>query len=663
MNGKATDAGPMTTTPTPVVKVEQFVKRYKKHVAVQDVKLTVKKGEIYGLIGPDGAGKSSLMKAVAGVLAYEGGVVEVLGIPVDSEATAERVKARIGFLPQGLGLNLYPELSVEENIDFFAQLRLVPEDQLAERKARLLGMTRLDKFRDRAMKHLSGGMKQKLGLICTLIHEPEFAILDEPTTGVDPVSRRDFWAILTELIHTKGMTALVSTAYMDEAVRFHRLSFLSQGKVLAAGTPGEVQELVPGSVLSFQATPQLEAVARLKRRYRQVEALGPKVHVFTEETDHAEAVRSLEVSLGDIKPNQTQVRDPDLEDVFVALLLRQATTHEAFTSPAASGQPRTSGLAIEARDLVRDFGQFRAVDRVSFLVKSGEIFGLLGANGAGKTTVIKMLNGIMPPTGGEGWVAGADMKTAGGTIKERIGYVSQAFSLYLDLTVVENIRLFAGIYGLDRTTTSERLDWLVSMAGLKGYESNLTGRLPMGVRQRLALGCALVHRPQVLFLDEPTSGVDPIGRRHFWDILSRLAREEGVAILITTHYMNEAEHCDHLALMYAGRIVAEGSPEAMKQQVEREAGSLLELTTDRPGETLQQLVQAGFGGAALFGTKIHLLSKDPAQEQTRLHAALSPRDLQVRGIAVRPLTLEDVFVHRVMTLERREEEAVRGEPL
>jgi ABC-2 type transport system ATP-binding protein len=513
------------------------------------------------------------------------------------------------------------------------------------------------------MKHLSGGMKQKLGLVCTLIHEPEFAILDEPTTGVDPVSRRDFWAILAELIHTKGMTALVSTAYMDEAARFHRLSFLSQGKVLVTGTPREVHELVQGSILSFQATPQLEAVARLKRRYRQVEALGPNVQVFTEETDHAEAVRSLEVSLGDIKPNQTQVRDPDLEDVFVALLLRQATAHEAFTSPATSGQSRTSGLAIEARDLVRDFGQFRAVDRVSFQVKSGEIFGLLGANGAGKTTVIKMLSGIMPPTGGEGWVAGADMKTAGGTIKERIGYVSQAFSLYLDLTVVENIRLFAGIYGLDHRTTSERLDWLVSMAGLKGYESSLTGRLPMGVRQRLALGCALVHRPQVLFLDEPTSGVDPIGRRHFWDILSRLAREEGVAILITTHYMSEAEHCDHLALMYAGRIVVEGSPEAMKQQVEREAGSLLELTTDRPGETLQQLMQAGFGGVALFGTKIHLLSKDPAQEESRLHALLSPKGLQVRGIAVRPLTLEDVFVHRVMTLERQEEEAVRGEPL
>jgi ABC-2 type transport system ATP-binding protein len=652
---------PMTDTETPVVRVEQFLKRYKKHVAVNDLELTIKKGEIYGLIGPDGSGKSSLMKAIAGVLVYDGGIVEVFGTPVDSEQTAERVKPRIGFLPQGLGLNLYPELSVEENIDFFARLRLVSEHDLAERKARLLAITRLGKFRDRAMKHLSGGMKQKLGLICTLIHEPELAILDEPTTGVDPVSRRDFWAILGELIHTKGMTALVSTAYMDEAARFHRLSFLSQGRVLAAGTPGEVLELIPGLILTFQATPQLEAVARLKRRYDQVEAFGSRLHVFTNETQHAEAVKSLESSLGDIKPKQVHVREPELEDVFVALLLRQTTGQEVSTSPTIPGPPRSSGLAIEARELVRDFGRFRAVDRVSFEVKPGEIFGLLGANGAGKTTVIKMLNGIMPPTGGEGWVAGADMKNAGETIKERIGYMSQAFSLYLDLTVNENIRLFAGIYGLDQKTTSERLSWIVSMAGLKGYESSLTGRLPMGVRQRLALGCALVHRPRVLFLDEPTSGVDPIGRRHFWDILSRLAREEGVAILITTHYMSEAEHCDHLALMYAGRIVAEGSPEAMKHQVEREAGHLLEVTTDRPGDALQQLVQAGFVGAALFGTKIHLLSKNLAGEEPRLRAALSTAAVQIRGVGIRPLTLEDVFVHRVMALERQEREATTEE--
>lgn len=650
----------MVGSDQPIVKVGRFVKRYKRHVAVNGVDVTVTKGEIYGLIGPDGAGKSSLMKAVAGVLTYDGGAVEVFGTLVDSERAAERVKPRIGFLPQGLGLNLYPDLSVEENIDFFAQLRLVPEHELAERKDRLLAMTRLDKFRGRAMKNLSGGMKQKLGLICALIHEPELAILDEPTTGVDPVSRRDFWAILAELIHAKGMTALVSTAYMDEAARFHRLSFLSHGMVLAAGTPAEVQALAPGSIVTFEATPQLEALARLKRRYKQVEALGSRLHVFTNETDRAEAVKSIESSLGDIKLQQVHAGEPELEDVFVALLFRQAAGQEASALPTAPRRAGNSGHAIEARELVRDFGRFRAVDRVSFQVKPGEIFGLLGANGAGKTTVIKMLNGILPPTGGEGWVAGADMKTAGETIKERIGYMSQAFSLYLDLTVDENIRLFAGIYGLDRSATTERLAWIVSMAGLKGYESTLTGRLPMGVRQRLALGCALVHRPRVLFLDEPTSGVDPIGRRRFWDILSRLALEDGVAILITTHYMSEAEHCDHLALMYAGRIVAEGSPAAMKDQVEREAGRLLEVATDRPGDALRRLTQAGFVGAALFGTKIHLLSQDPSHDEARLREALSSSTLRVQGIAMRPLSLEDVFVHRVMTLERQERQASKG---
>ncbi len=249
-----------------IVRVTGLQKRYKKQVAVNGVDLTITKGEIYGLIGPDGSGKSSVMKAIAGVLTYDGGEVEVFGTLVDSERAAERVKERIGFLPQGLGLNLYPDLSVEENIDFFARLRLVPEQELAERKTRLLAMTRLDKFRDRAMKHLSGGMKQKLGLICTLIHEPELAILDEPTTGVDPVSRRDFWAILAELIHAKGMTALVSTAYMDEAARFHHLSFLSHGVILAAGTPAHVQSLVPGAILTFEATPQLEAVTRLSEQ-------------------------------------------------------------------------------------------------------------------------------------------------------------------------------------------------------------------------------------------------------------------------------------------------------------------------------------------------------------------------------------------------------------
>ena len=642
-----------------IVRVTGFKKRYKTCLAVDGVDLAVGRGEIYGLIGPDGAGKSSLMKAVAGVLSYDAGVVEVFGTAIDSEQAAERVKGRLGFMPQGLGLHLYPDLSVEENIDFFARLRLVSEEALSERKARLLSVTRLDKFRDRSMKHLSGGMKQKLGLICTLIHEPELAILDEPTTGVDPVSRRDFWAILAELIGEKGMTALVSTAYMDEAVRFHRLSFLSSGIPLVSGTPAEVLASHPGSMVTFEASPQLEAVARLRRAYKQVEAMGAKLHVFTDETDPVRAREGIEASLGDIRPELIQVDEPDLEDVFVGLLLRRSASPAAPEWPAAVWGSPHDGLAIEARELIRDFGTFRAVDRVSFQVKAGEIFGLLGSNGAGKTTVIKMLNGILPPTGGAGRVAGADMKTVGGVIKERIGYMSQAFSLYLDLTVEENIRLFAGIYGIGRGRAKERFEWIVAMAGLRGYEASLTGRLPMGVRQRLALGCALVHRPRVLFLDEPTSGVDPIGRRQLWDILSRLAREEGVAILVTTHYVSEAEHCDHLALMYAGRIVAQGAPAVMKKEVEEESGRLVEVVTDRPADALRRVVRAGFPEAALFGTKLHLLSRDRAGDEVRIRSTLASASIRVRTISARPMNLEDVFVHRIMALERREETAVQ----
>ena len=654
---------PAASSPEVVVRVSGFVKCYKQHLAVDRLDLTVKRGEIYGLIGPDGAGKSSVMKAIAGVLRYDGGSAEVFGTLVDSERAAERVKPRIGFLPQGLGLNLYPELSVEENIDFFARLRLVPEPELRARKSRLLAITRLDRFRSRLMKQLSGGMKQKLGLICTLIHEPELAILDEPTTGVDPVSRRDFWAILAEWQADKGMTALVSTAYMDEAARFHRLAFLSHGRVLASGTPAEVHSLIPGLVVTFESSPQLEAVARLKRRYAQVESLGPSLHVFTAEREPEAAVAGIRQALDNLPLEHVHTDEPELEDVVVALLLKEREEQPAESAGSdhschPTGRQLLDGLAVEAKELIRDFGSFRAVDRVSFDMKQGEIFGLLGANGAGKTTVIKMLTGIVPPTAGEGRVAGADMRTAGGAIKERIGYMSQAFSLYLDLTVIENIRLFAGIYGLARREAQQRMEWIVEMAGLTGYEDDRTGRLPMGVRQRLALGCALVHSPRVLFLDEPTSGVDPIGRRRFWELLSRLAREEGVAILITTHYLSEAEHCDRLALMYAGRIVAEGTPAHLKKQVERDIGQLVEMVVDKPGIALAHVVAAGFAGAALFGTKIHVLSRDPGRDEGRLRDVLARSGIAVGSVRTRMLSLEDVFVSRVMALEQAAQKEV-----
>ena len=283
---------------TPAIRVVGFTKRYGKRVAADGLALTVQRGEIYGLVGADGAGKSSLMKAVAGVLAHDGGTVEVFGTVIDSERSAEKVKQRIGFLPQGLGLNLYPDLSIEENVDFFGRLRGVPGAELAARKDMLLGMTRLDAFRARPMRQLSGGMKQKLGLVCTLIHEPELVILDEPTTGVDPVSRRDFWAILGKLLEEKGITALVSTAYLDEADRFHRVSLFHEGKVMGEGTPAELIARVPGTLALFRAEPQAEALPRLKARFPQTEAMGAWLRVFAEGLDATQARTAVDTCLG-----------------------------------------------------------------------------------------------------------------------------------------------------------------------------------------------------------------------------------------------------------------------------------------------------------------------------------------------------------------------------
>jgi len=648
----------------PVVKVQGFCKRYRKRVAVEGVDLTIHPGEIYGLIGPDGAGKSSLMKAIAGVLSFEGGSLKVFGTQVDSERAAESVKGRLGFMPQGLGLNLYAELSVEENIDFFAQLREVPFKLLAKRKSRLLAMTRLDRFLERPMKQLSGGMKQKLGLVCTLIHEPDLVILDEPTTGVDPVSRRDFWAILAELLREQGITALVSTAYMDEATRFHRLSLLHGGRMLAAGEPETIMRQAPGSIVEMRVEPQIEAIDRLKTVFPQVEAMGPRLRVFADDLDPDAARKRVENTISDLKPQELYASEPELEDAFVSMLRRRelvaAENGAAGLVHAGKGAMAlvaADGLAIEASGLTRDFDGFRAVDGVSFQVRQGEIFGLLGANGAGKTTVIRMLTGILPPTAGEGRVAGVVMHGAGQAIKERIGYMSQAFSLYQDLNVLENIRLYAGIYGLGRRNAAERAGWVLEMAGLRGFESMRAGRLPMGIRQRLALGCALVHRPRVLFLDEPTSGVDPIGRRLFWDILVRLSRQENVAILVTTHYMSEAEHCDHLVLMYAGRVVEDATPVAMKQKLQAEAGQLLEIRTDRPLIALDRMENSGFAGAALFGKRIHLFARNPETAEARIRALLTKEGVEIFAINERPPTMEDVFVYRVLALEREAAEA------
>lgn len=660
VNGRDASAG--KTTDGSVVRIRGLCKTYGPLQAVGGVDLDIQAGEIYGLIGPDGSGKSSLMKAMAGVIAFDSGSLEVFGIGIHSERTAEQIKDRIGFMPQGLGQNLYPELSVEENIDFFAQSRLVPRTALTERKEMLLRTTRLTPFRGRTVKHLSGGMKQKLGLICTLVHDPGLVILDEPTTGVDPLSRRDFWTILSQLQRQGVITVVVSTSYLDEASRFHRLALFFDGRIVASGTPQEILARAPGTVIALSTRHHAKISTALGARSLDTEVRGSRLRVFIRGVGQEEAQKLVAKVLDAVGDDAADLHAeaPELEDVFIALLRdkKLLTDEHRFEPlppepepPPGPPDPQRYAPAIEALGLARNFDGFKAVDGVSFTVAGGEIFGLLGANGAGKTTVIKMLVGLLRPTAGSGRVAGHSMFGASREIRERIGYMSQVFSLYGDLTVVENIRLYAGIYALDRMETRERTEWIIEMAGLSGFENHPAGRLPVGVRQRLALGCALVHRPRILFLDEPTSGVDPVGRRRFWDILFRLSRHESVSVLITTHAMGEAEHCDRLALMHAGCIVADGSPGEMKRRLEAEMGRILEVFTDRPIEALDLLRSGGLEGATLHGRRIHIPSSNMRATKVRVEEALAGSGVKLLYLAERPLTMEDVFVYRVSALE------------
>lgn len=650
-----------------LAEIKQLGKRYGSTAALDQVSLHVKKGELFGLVGPDGSGKSSVLKTLAGVLSFESGSVKVFDQAITSAKTAENIKARIGFMPQGLGQNLYRDLTVEENIDFFAQLRLVDKKQLVEQKNRLLQMTRLAPFKNRPMKKLSGGMKQKLGLICTLIHSPELIILDEPTTGVDPVSRSDFWAILSQLIQEQQVTAIVSTAYMDEAVRFDRCAVFNEGKVLAMGRVDEITANVAGQVVAVRAAPAYEALKALQQNFEYIDVVADTLRVYFDSAECATAEARVSAvlqqaavsSLAPFKIHELRVQAPELEDAFLVLVRRaQAKQNMRAQGIAAvewdhwgenhlmdSDQP-----VILANKLVQQFGDFKAVDEVSFQVKAGEIFGLLGANGAGKTTVIKMLTGILQPSSGQGSVAGQDMRR-GKEIKRRIGYMSQAFSLYLDMTALENLRLYASIYNVDKQLTQARIDWILTLTDLQDEKNQMAANLPVGMRQRLALGCALVHQPSVLFLDEPTSGVDPIGRRQFWDILFQLSRRYGVTVLVTTHYMAEAEHCDHLAIMYAGRIIVDNSPMALKDEVRAEAGTLYALETSAPFFALKILQQQGFAEASLYGQRIHLHSQNMIADQQKINVLLSKEGLSLLGCSPISLSMEDLFVRRIRQLE------------
>ena len=567
-----------------VVRAEGLTRRFtgpdgRPRVALDRVSLSVTRGQLTALVGPDGAGKTTLMRMMAGLLAPDEGSLHVLGR--DVARNAQEVQDRISYMPQRFGL--YEDLSVQENLDLYADLHGVPQAVRRERFARLMAMTDLARFTARPAGKLSGGMKQKLGLACTLVRSPELLLLDEPSVGVDPLSRRDLWEILLQLVRDEQLSVVVSTAYMDEAERCAHVHVMNAGHVLADGMPQALAQRAQG--LTFVAMPPGGMAARMLQA-RLLDAASAVVDAVPR-GGQVRFIRRPDVDEEALQPLLENVvvhpRPAELEDAFMLMLRQHAEAvvgQSSSEEPPAAGTDRTlqgrrndeptAPAAVEAnaepvivvRDLVRRFGDFTAVASTSFEVLRGEIFGLLGPNGAGKTTTFRMLCGLLPATSGSLQVAGANLRVAPARARARIGYVAQKFSLYATLTVRENLAFYGAAYGLHGRQLTERMDAMLQRFDLDPEAES--GLLPAGYRQRLAMAAGLIHAPDILFLDEHTSVIDPLARRAFWRTITALSAQ-GVTIVITTHFMEEAEYCDRIAIQDAGRMLALGTPREVRE--------------------------------------------------------------------------------------------------
>ncbi|WP_350304543.1 ATP-binding cassette domain-containing protein [Photorhabdus viridis] len=557
------------------IKLEKVEKTFPglNNPAVSSLTTEIYGGSVTGLVGPDGAGKTTLIRMLAGLLKPDSGSIEIMGL--DPIKHGVQVRFELGYMPQKFGL--YEDLTVLENLNLYADLRGVLGDERKKTYEQLLTFTDLTHFTGRLAGKLSGGMKQKLGLACTLLGKPKVLLLDEPGVGVDPIARRELWRMVHELADD-GMLILWSTSYLDEAERCRDVLLLNQGKLLYSGQPQKLTQTMSGR--SFL----LGAKQNSRRKTLQRALTLPQVTDGVIQGKYVRLILKPDVSPQELL-NQLKLPDaeiikaaPRFEDAFIDLLGGDPARHSELAEIMPQIDANPTETVIEAQDLTKKFGDFAATDHVDFQVKRGEIFGLLGPNGAGKSTTFKMMCGLMVPTGGKALVLGMDLKTSSGKARQHLGYMAQKFSLYGNLTVEQNLKFFSGIYGLQGRKQKEKIDGMVEAFNLKSVLHQTTDELPLGYKQRLALSCSLMHEPDILFLDEPTSGVDPQIRREFWLHINGMV-DKGVTVMVTTHFMDEAEYCDRIGLVFRGKLIAAGTPDDLKQLV---------ATDENPDPSMEQ---------------------------------------------------------------------------
>ena len=644
---------PLEKNDGPAIEAHNLTKRFGTALAVDHVGFEVARGEIFGIVGPDGAGKTTTLRMLTGIMDPSGGTAAIAGF--DTKTAASMAREHLAYMSQRFGL--YPDLTVAENVSFYADLYGVPRKGRDERFAELYGFSHMEPFKKRKAEDLSGGMKQKLQLICALVHTPDVLLLDEPTNGVDPVSRRDFWRILYRIVQG-GVSILVATAYLDEAERCDRIGILDKGKLMAAGTPHEIRQLMKGKLLTLQS-PDARKITRVLRQGLSgldANAFGDTVHIVCDDIEKTRAIALDLISKTGFQINEIRETRAGLEDVIISMMGQnqgpdrfsgqetQDLSSALDSCPGTAALPgnKILGTAVSVENLSRVFGSFTAVDALTFDVPKGEIFGFLGPNGAGKSTTIRMLCGLLTPSSGKGKVAGFDIFKKAEQIKQHIGYMSQKFSLYDDLTVEENIHFYGGIYGLKGAALKKRKAWAMETAGLIDHGKSMTRILSAGWKQRLALACAILHEPPIIFLDEPTSGVDPLSRRRFWDMIYTMA-DQGITVFVTTHYMEEAEYCDRIALIYRGRMIAMGTPMELKTKHMQE--EILDIRCDRPQAISRELMRLpGIRDASLFGAGLHVVTPDA--NETKKIIEYKFQDMGLTHFSIEKILpgMEDVFI-------------------